>query len=93
MDLRVECYEGHRGQETPRRFFLGGRWVEVAEVVDRWIGPDHRYFKVRGDDGAVSILRHDTAGDSWDLTLFEARSRSSDRTERFSSKRSPRCER
>jgi len=51
VDLRVECYSGHRGEETPRRFYLGNRHIEVAEVIDRWLGPDHRYFKVRGDDG------------------------------------------
>jgi hypothetical protein len=67
MDLRVECYAGHRGEETPRRFDLGGRRVEVLEVVDRWYGSDHRYFKVRGDDGGIYLLRHDEPADSWEL--------------------------
>lgn len=68
--IRVECYSGHRVDETPRRFFLGERRIEVAAVLDRWIGRDHRYFKVKGDDGAVYILRHDTAADTWELTMF-----------------------
>jgi hypothetical protein len=70
-NLRVECYAGWRGEETPRRFFLGERRIEVVEVVDRWLAPEHRYFKVRGDDDALYILRQDAAGD-WELTLFEA---------------------
>lgn len=70
MEIRVECYAGYRGEETPRRFFLGRRTVLVEEVVDRWLGTDHRYFKVRGDDRAVYILRHDAEGDRWELTLF-----------------------
>lgn len=69
--LRVECYSGHRAEETPRRFFLGARKIEVAEILDLWLSPDHRYFKVRGDDGSRYILRHDTTTGKWDLTLFE----------------------
>lgn len=69
--VRVECYAGHRGEETPRRFFLGARKIEVAEILDRWLAPDHRYFKVRGDDGSRYVLRYDTAAETWELTLFE----------------------
>ncbi|MEW6487258.1 MAG: hypothetical protein AB1578_05000 [Thermodesulfobacteriota bacterium] len=71
MDVHVECYAGYRGEETPRRFHLGAREVVVEEVLDRWLAPDYRYFKVRGDDGARYILRHDVASGRWALTLFE----------------------
>ena len=73
MNIRVECYAGYRGEETPRRFFIGDRRVEVADVIDRWLAPDHRYFKIGGDDGAVYILRHDTGAESWELTMFDRR--------------------
>ena len=63
-------YAGHRGEETPRRFTLG-RSIEVAEVLDAWLAPDHRYFKVRGDDGACYILRNDVLTDRWELTMFD----------------------
>jgi hypothetical protein len=69
--LRVECYAGHRAAERPVRFFLGDRTVEVSAVLDCWLGPDHRYFKVQGDDGNVYMLCYDTADDRWDLTMFE----------------------
>ena len=71
MDLEVECHAGHRGEETPRRIVLGGRVVAVAEVVDRWYGPDHRYFKLRGEDGATYLVRHDEPSDRWELQLYE----------------------
>jgi hypothetical protein len=71
MDLKVDCYAGHRGEETPRRLELGGRCVQVVEVVDRWFGPDHRYFKILGDDGAIYLLRVDDAADRWELVMFE----------------------
>ena len=71
MEVGVECYAGHRGEQTPRRFRLGGRQIEVAEVVDAWLAPDHRYFKVRGEDGGLYILRHDVVGGGWLLTLYD----------------------
>lgn len=69
--LRVESYAGHRGEETPRAFHLGQRRIIVLDVLDRWLAPDHRYFKVKGDDGGTYILRHDVAADRWELTLFQ----------------------
>jgi hypothetical protein len=71
-DIHVECYSGYRGEETPRRFYLSDRRVEVLEVVDRWLAPDHRYFKLQAIDGTY-IVRHDTCEDRWGLTLFKAR--------------------
>ena len=68
--LRVECYSGYRGDETPRRFYLGERCLEVTDVVDRWLAPEHRYFKCLADDGATYILRHDVATDTWDLKFY-----------------------
>jgi len=69
-DLRVVCYAGYRGEETPQRFYLGDNAVDVVEVIDRWAGPDHRYFKCRGSDGNLYILRHDGAKGRWELTMF-----------------------
>jgi hypothetical protein len=69
--IRVECYAGYRGEESPRRFFLKSRETKVVEILDRWLAPDHRYFKVRGDDGAIYIIRHDVAGGYWELTMFD----------------------
>jgi hypothetical protein len=71
LHILVECYAGHRGEETPSSFQLGKRRVEVMEVIDRWLAPDDRYFKVRGDDGSVYILRHDVTSNRWELTMFE----------------------
>ncbi len=71
LAIRVECYAGYRDEETPRRFWLGDRLVEVAEVSDRWLAPDHRYFKVKGNDGDIYILRHDSRADRWEMTMFQ----------------------
>jgi len=73
LKIRVHCYAGHRGEEEPRAFDLGERRLEVIEIVDRWLAPDHRYFKVHADDGNVYILRHDELAGEWDMTSFAKR--------------------
>ena len=45
--LRVECYAGHRAETEPRRLHLGQREVAVTQIIDRWLDPRHRYFKLR----------------------------------------------
>jgi hypothetical protein len=72
MDIRVECHAGHKGEQTPRRFWLGGRVVEVTEVLDAWLSPDHGHFKVRGSDGAVYVLRHGREPGAWTLEFYDA---------------------
>ena len=67
MKITVECYAGYRGEQEPRAFTLGERRFEVLELIDRWLDPKHRYFKVRVDDGRTFILRHDEASGEWEL--------------------------
>jgi hypothetical protein len=68
--VRVECYPGDAGEETPQRFYVGARSVAISEIVDRWLAPDYRYFKVRGADGHTYLLRHDVTAAHWALTQF-----------------------
>jgi hypothetical protein len=71
LRIAVECYAGHRGEETPRAFTLGDRRVVVDQLIDCWLAPDHRYFKLKGADRHTYIIRHDTAADCWELTMFQ----------------------
>ena len=70
MAIRVECYAGYRGEQEPRAFWLGDRRLEAAEILDRWLAPDQRYFKVKAEDGNAYILRYDEARDEWELGGF-----------------------
>ena len=70
LTIQVECYAGHRGDETPRALVIGDRRIEVVEVLDRWLAPDHRYFKLKGSDGDVYIVRYSNAADAWELKMF-----------------------
>lgn len=72
LSVRVECLAGYCGEETPRRFYFGERAIDVVEVLDRWLEPEHRYFKLRGGDAGIYILRHDVSTGRWELTLFDS---------------------
>jgi len=69
--IRVYCYAGYRGEETPQRLKLGGNVLDVIEVVDRWLSPDHRYFKCLCSDGDSYIVRYDVQQDAWDVTYYQ----------------------
>jgi hypothetical protein len=70
LSVAVECYAGHRGEQTPRVLILGERRIAVAEVLDAWLAPDHRYFKLKGEDGDTYLVRHDERSNNWELTMF-----------------------
>ena len=74
IEIKVECYAGYRGEETPRSIRFQSRKIEIKKILDRWLDPDHRYFKIRGDDEAIYIIRHDMNSWIWELTFYrEAR--------------------
>jgi len=75
MIVKVACHAGYRGEETPHRLAFDRRTVELTLVLDSWLGADHRYFKMAADDGAIYILRHDTAQGLWELTMYAAAAR------------------
>jgi hypothetical protein len=72
LRVGVQCYAGHRGEQTPRTLILGDRHIAVAEVLDAWLAPEYRYFKLRGADGDTYLVRHDEGSDTWELTMFRA---------------------
>ena len=67
MKVRVECHPGYLDGEEPRAVTVGNRRYEVFEILDRWIAPGCRYFKVQGDDGRTLVLRHNEASGDWEL--------------------------
>jgi hypothetical protein len=54
LSVGVECYAGHRGEQTPRTLILGDRRIDVAEVLDASLAPEGRgdwYAKLAYPDG------------------------------------------
>ncbi len=72
MQLRVRTYSGYKADERPVSFSLGKRGFHVVEVLDRWYGEDHAYFKLRADDGNLYVLRHQMDNDNWEMVMMEA---------------------
>jgi hypothetical protein len=68
--FRVETRSEPRRGQVLVRFGWPGQLREVVEQLDTWEGEDHRYFRVRADDGAVYILRYDLNADRWQLHFF-----------------------
>ena len=66
MDMRVECDPQRSGSAEPSTIWFGSRRVEVIEVLDRWYGTDHRWWKVQTAEGQY-VLRLDTRSSSWEL--------------------------
>lgn len=74
IPVQVECYAGHKADESPRRFLCESTCVEVKEILDRWYQGDRDpewpiadYFKVLGDDGGEYLLSHIQNSDQWFL--------------------------
>jgi hypothetical protein len=55
----------------PVRIRFDEREVEIVENVDQWYGPDYHYFKIKGNDGNLYILRFDEGHAEWELTMFQ----------------------
>jgi hypothetical protein len=72
MRIEVESDTDESGIERPRRIRLNARVIEIVETIDQWPGPDYYYFKVKGDDGNLYILRLDEARRDWELTMFQS---------------------
>jgi hypothetical protein len=66
--IEVETYNGHKGAERPTAFVWKGRRIVCAEIIDRWYGENHEYFKVKGEDGHTYLLRYDRLTDQWEIS-------------------------
>jgi hypothetical protein len=70
MQIRVETYLDEHVEKL-RRFRFDSREIEVTENIDQWHGADYRYFKVKGSDGSIYILRFNEVRGDWKLTMYQ----------------------
>jgi hypothetical protein len=64
-EIKVRAYSGYKGNERPLRFNLEGKELVVADILDRWYGERHDYFKVLADDAETYLLKRDRETDTW----------------------------
>ena len=67
VTVTVESYAGSKAEEYPLRFHLGVKRIEISKIIDRWLTPGCRCFKVLADDNNVYVLEYDENNDSWRL--------------------------
>ncbi len=72
LTIRVECYAGYRGEQEPVRIRLGNEQLGVIEIQDRWLSPEHRYFRILSDDNNTYIIRQNSATQDWELYMYRA---------------------
>jgi len=65
--LQVESYSGYKANERPTLFCLKDRRVGIVDIIDRWYGTNHDFFKVLADDGRVYVLKWQRFTDEWFL--------------------------
>ena len=70
MKIKVESIADTKGQETPSRFMLGIRTIEIQAVADRWYGEQACYYRVVGSDENSYILKGPLEDGSWELVSF-----------------------
>ena len=70
MRIKVESHRSGQGQESPYRFLLGSRTIQIEAVIDRWYGEQASYFRVLGDDENLYILKGPLGDGSWELVSF-----------------------
>ena len=71
IPIKVDCYAGYRGEQEPRAIEMGGNTVAVKLIRDRWLSPDHRYFKITDTDECLYIIRHDVNTHAWELVYYQ----------------------
>ena len=69
--ITVEAYSGFKGEETPRSFTVGGVRLVVEEILERWYGETHSYFRVRTAGGERYVLRYHLDEGLWELVMQE----------------------
>ena len=63
--IEVIAYSGYKANERPLYFVMDNRKLEVTNIIDRWYGEEHDYFKVLADDGKVYVLNWQRMADLW----------------------------
>jgi len=75
VKIEVAAYSGYKANERPLYFTLWQIKLGVVEVLDRWYGEEHDYFKILADDGKVYLICWHRIEDSWFLVKTQERTR------------------
>lgn len=71
MIVSVECDRAFNGETTPRFFMIGDRRIDIAHVLDRWLGEEYDYYKIQDRGGDTFILRCDSDDRTWEIWMYK----------------------
>jgi hypothetical protein len=71
ISVKVQTSPGYGAHEDPVSFKIVERTFLVREIMDRWHGADHTYYKLIADDGNLYVIKHDLDMDEWELVQME----------------------
>jgi len=70
--VKVQCYGGYKGEETPLSFQMGGRRHKIKKVLEGWYEGEkkdslalRRVFRVVIERGNHYMLVYDNLTDEW----------------------------
>ena len=70
--VKVQCYCGYKGEETPLSFQIGGKRYKIKRVLEEWYEGERydnivmkRVFRVVIKGGDCYILAYDNLTDEW----------------------------
>jgi hypothetical protein len=66
VKIKVEYQAGLAGEPEPAVIWFGNRRLAVVAIVDRWYGPQRRWWKL-DTEGGVYILRCEDGSEAWEL--------------------------
>ena len=67
IKIEVIGYSGYKANERPLDFIVDKRKLNVVNIIDRWYGVEHDYYKVLADDNRIYLLRWHRIHDLWFL--------------------------
>ncbi|MBW1729919.1 MAG: hypothetical protein JRH08_11225 [Deltaproteobacteria bacterium] len=71
--IEVAAYSGYKANERPLYFIVGNKKKVVKNLIDRWYGLEHDYFKVLADDSKVYLIKWHRSLDVWHLVQVSER--------------------
>ncbi|MBW1912876.1 MAG: hypothetical protein JRI43_06905 [Deltaproteobacteria bacterium] len=71
IKIEVAAYSGYKANERPLYFIINERKLDVVNIIDRWYGVEHDYYKVLADDGRLYLLKWNRIHDVWFLVKME----------------------
>jgi hypothetical protein len=66
-EIKVVAYSGYKANERPIQICVDDKDLEVVQMIDRWFGVDHDYFKCLANDGRVYVIKWHRTHDQWFL--------------------------